>query len=228
MSEKYCWCMRNHYGQRLHLFSRGYTHFIKRDSHCDYGLVLYILEVSMYLTDQIKCTQPLWQSVHYWTWVSLWADKTCAHMYERPRHPSETSRCGQRWPFIFISFILLFSFFTQAHTHSIRSRQIIGMHSKKWQGWQEILRAIKAYQPHFEIFSVNWLSSRRPALFELFQNICLQKKEKKKERKNRNHLRFLFGDLDYFPENGHLMWNQWNSSDHVAAYPHKNTLKCEG
>ena len=129
-------------------------------------------------------------------WVSSWrADKMQAHLHERPRHPSESTepcrpgRCGQRWPFIsiFISFTLLFSFFTLPG----RRKRIIGAHCKKRQGWRGILCAMKAYQLHFKIVSVNLLRQTPSIMWIVSGHLPL---------KNRNCLGvFLFWDFMIIP-----------------------------
>lgn len=118
--------MLNLHAQRFYLFSGGCTHFIKPDSYCNYGLVLFILEVSMCLTDQIKRTRTLWKNICYLdlSVVESWLDASSfaweAKTPFRNQRAVQASRYGQHWPFIsvFISFTHLFSFFTRAPTHT--------------------------------------------------------------------------------------------------------------
>lgn len=55
--------MQNLHAQRLNLFSEGCKHFIEPDFYCNYGLVLFILKVSVCPVDQMKRTQTLCKNI---------------------------------------------------------------------------------------------------------------------------------------------------------------------
>lgn len=129
--------MLNLHAQRFYLFSGGCTHFIKPDSYCNYGLVLFTLEVSMCLTDQIKRTRTLWENIWYLdlSAVESWLDASSfawvAKTPFRNQRAVQAGRYGQHWPFIsaFISFTHLFSFFTRAPTHTKKNNALQKMAS---------------------------------------------------------------------------------------------------
>lgn len=121
------------YAQRLHLFIWGYTHFIKPGSHFNRGLVLFIPEVSMCLTDQIKRTRPLRLSIHYLDLGCRGGLIRCKLICMRGQDTLQKaqgragySRCIQHCPFISnsICFVLLFSFFTRTHTYTHMHTQL--------------------------------------------------------------------------------------------------------